>query len=122
MADEGETKGKLVARKFDNVRVVNVKKPVGIYNILGLRDELSKEQIETAEIFNEAIELYLNGSDNPKVPKKISELKKAYTLFKKADSIYPEDVSSKVFMKRCADYIKNGVPEIWDGIYTMSAK
>ena len=76
MADEGETKGKLVARKFDN----------------------------------------------PKVPKKISELKKAYTLFKKADSIYPEDVSSKVFMKRCADYIKNGVPEIRDGIYTMSTK
>ena len=36
--------------------------------------------------------------------------------------MYPEDLSSKVFMKRCADYIKDGVPEIWDGVYTMTSK
>lgn len=122
MANEGSCKGKLVARKFDNVRVINVKKPVGIYNILGLKDEMPKEQIEAAEVFNEAIEIYLKGSDTPEVPKKISELKEAYELFKKADQLYPEDLSSKVFMDRCADFIKEGVPEIWDGVFTMKSK
>lgn len=122
MANEGSCKGKLVARKFDNVRVINVKKPVGIYNILGLKDEMPEEQIEAAEVFNEAIEIYLKGSDTPEVPKKISELKEAYELFKKADALYPEDLSSKVFMDRCTGFIKDGVPEIWDGVFTMKSK
>ena len=122
MANSGANEGKLVARKFDNVRVINVKKPVGIYNILGLMEEMSSEQIEAAEIFNEGIEIYLKGTDTPEVPKKKTELKKAFELFKKADKLYPADLSSKVFMKRCADYIKDGVPKIWDGVYTMTSK
>lgn len=121
-ANSGDEEGKLVARKFDCVRVINVKKPVGIYNILGLKSEMSEEQIKAAEIFNQGIELYLKGSDTPEVKKSISELKQAFELFKEADSIYPEDLSSKVFMKRCADFIKDGVPEIWDGVYTMTSK
>lgn len=121
-ANEGEYAGKLVARKFDYVRVINVKKPVGIYNILGLKDEMSEEQIKAAEIFNQGIELYLKGSDTPEVKKDTGELKAAFELFKKADELYPEDLSSKVFMKRCADFIKDGVPEVWDGVYTMTSK
>ena len=121
-ADNGENKGKLVARKLDFVRVVNVKKPVGIYNILGLKEELSKEQIKAAEIFNTGIELYLKGSDTPEVKKDIAELKEALSYFEKASSIYPADESSKVFIDRCNDFIKNGVPEIWDGVYTMQSK
>ena len=121
-ANEGEYEGKLVARKFDCVRVINVKKPVGIYNILGLKDEMCKEQIKAAEIFNQGIEIYLKGTDTPEVKKDVKELKEAFNLFKQADEMYPEDLSSKVFMKRCADYIKDGVPEIWDGVYTMTCK
>ena len=121
-ADNGENKGKLVARKLDFVRVVNVKKPVGIYNILGLKEELSKKQIKAAEIFNTGIELYLKGSDTPEVKKDIAELKEALSYFEKASSIYPADESSKVFIDRCNDFIKNGVPEIWDGVYTMQSK
>ena len=121
-ANEDEYAGKLVARKFDYVRVINVKKPVGIYNILGLKDEMSEEQIKAAEIFNQGIELYLKGSDTPEVKKDTGELKAAFELFKKADELYPEDLSSKVFMKRCADFIKDCVPEVWDGVYTMTSK
>lgn len=121
-ANAGEFKGKLVARAFDCVRVINVNRPVGIYNILGLRDELPEEQIKAAEIFNKGMTWYMNGSDNPESPKDIEDLKKAYAFFKQADELYPEDESSKTFMKRCANYIKNGVPRIWDGVYTMETK
>ena len=111
-----------MARALDCVRVINVNRPVGIYNILGLRDELPEEQIKAAEIFNKGMSWYMNGSDNPESPKDVEDLKKAYAFFKQADELYPEDESSKTFMKRCANYIKNGVPRIWDGVYTMETK
>ena len=53
-ANSGENKGKLIARIFDAVRVVNVKKPVRIVNILGLRSELSEAQIKAAKILQKA--------------------------------------------------------------------
>ncbi|MCQ2610214.1 MAG: CHASE2 domain-containing protein [Treponema sp.] len=122
MANSGEYEGKLVARKFDCVRVVNVKKPVGIYNILGLKDEMSPQQIEAAQMFNKGIEIYLKGSDTPEVKKEIIDLVKAKEYFEKARDLYPQDESSQVFIERCDDFIKNGLPEIWDGVYTMKSK
>lgn len=122
MANSDEHKGKLVARKFDYVRVVNVKKPVAIYNILGLKDELPEEQIKAAELFNNGMHLYLKGTDTPTEPKPIEELKEALNYFKKAYELYPKDESSKVFATRCLSYINNGIPKIWDGVYTMETK
>lgn len=121
-ANSGEKKDLLVARKFDCVRVVNVNKPVGIYNILGLKKELSANQIEAADFFNRGMELYLQGSNTPRIKKDIAQLKAAMAFFIKANSIYPEDESSKTFIERCQEFIKNGVPEIWDGVFTMQHK
>lgn len=121
-ANSGQNAGKLVARKFDCVRVINVNRPVPIYSIIGLKDELEPDQIRATELFNEGMKWYLAGSDTPKVPKNPEELKKAYEYYKKAYELYPEDESSKVFMERCVEFIKNGVPEIWDGVYVMKSK
>ncbi|WP_407425057.1 CHASE2 domain-containing protein [Treponema sp.] len=121
-ANQGENAGKIVARKLDCVRVINVKKPVGIYSIIGLRNELSEKRIKATELFNEGTEWYLKGSDTPNEPKDVEDLKKAYELYRQADELYPMDESAKVFMERCEDYIKNGVPKIWDGVYTMKSK
>ncbi len=121
-ADNGAHKGELIERKFDCVRVINVKKPVQIHNILGLRNELPKEQIEAAEIFNEGMNWYLKGSETPDVKKDIEDLKKAYEFFKKAKACYPLDASSEKFMERCEDFFANGLPDIWDGVYTMKTK
>ena len=121
-ANQGENKGKIVVRKLDCVRVINVKKPVGIYSIIGLRDELSEKRIKATDLFNEGMKWYLKGIDTPENPKDINELKKAYELYKQADELYPMDESSKVFMERCTDFITNGVPKIWDGVYTMKSK
>ncbi|MBR1723136.1 MAG: CHASE2 domain-containing protein, partial [Treponema sp.] len=121
-ANQGENKGKIVVRKLDCVRVINVKKPVGIYSIIGLREELSEKRIKATDLFNEGMKWYLKGIDTPEKPKDLGELKKAYELYKEADELYPMDESSKVFMERCTDFIKNGVPKIWDGVYTMKSK
>ena len=109
-------------RKLDYVRVVNVKRPVGIYSIIGLRDELSEKRKKATDLFNEGMKWYLKGIDTPTAPKNPDELKKAYEFYKQADELYPADESSKVFMERCVDFIKNGLPKIWDGVYTMKSK
>ena len=121
-ANKGENAGKIVARKLDCVRVINVKRPVGIYSIIGLRSELSEKRIKATDLFNEGTKWYLKGSDTPEVPKDIEDLKKAYNFYKQSDELYPADESAKVFMERCEDYIKNDVPKIWDGVYTMKSK
>ena len=112
----------LVGRRFDCVQVVNVVQPVPIYNILGLKSELPSEQVEAAEIFNKGIEWYLRGSETPDMTKDPEDLKKAYQFFKKALECYPEDRSSEVFMQRCMFYLQNGLPDRWDGVYTMTSK
>ncbi|WP_407399740.1 CHASE2 domain-containing protein [Treponema sp.] len=121
-ADSGIHKGELIARKMDYVRVVNVNKPVQIHNILGLKSEMDSAQIEAAALFNEGMRYYLMGSNTPEQKKSIDELKTAYAYFKKARECYPADESSEVFMKRCAIYIKKGIPPLWDGVYTMTSK
>lgn len=112
----------LIARRFDCVQVVNVVQPVQIYNILGLKSELPAKQVEAAEIFNRGIELYLKGMNTPEEPKNPEELKKAYEIFKQALECYPDDKSSEVFMQRCMFFLQNGMPKLWDGVYTMTSK
>ena len=121
-ADSGTHKGLLVARSFDCVQVINVKKPVQLYNILGVRADMPAAQIEAAEIFNEGMRLYLNGRDSPEQKKDIAELKKAYALFEQAAQCYPADQSSEKFMERCRYFFENGLPELWDGVYVMKSK
>lgn len=121
-ADSGENKGKLIARAFDAVRVINVKKPVRIYNIIGLRDELPPEQIRATEIFNEGTQWYMKGSETPDVPKERADLEKAYELFKQAATLYPADKSSEYFMSRCETFLLTGIPSVWDGVFTMKTK
>jgi hypothetical protein len=112
----------LIGRRFDCVQVVNVVQPVPIYNILGLRSELPPAQIEAAEIFNKGIEWYLKGSETPDLKKDPEDLKKAYQFFKQALDCFPDDRSSEVFMQRCMFFVQNGLPERWDGVYTMTSK
>ena len=121
-ADSGENKGKLVARKFDCVRVINVKKPVQIHNILGLREELPEEQIRAAEIFNKGMEWYLKGSTTPDIPKDMGDFDRALELFRKAKETYPGDLSSDEFIRRCEKFKANGIDGPWDGVYTMESK
>ncbi len=121
-ADQGEKKGLLVSRRFDCVRVINVKKPVAIYNIIGLRNELPAAQIEAAEIFNRGMELYLKGSAEPEAPKDIADIKMALEFYRQAKACWPGDESSDVFIERCESFIASGLPERWDGVYTMTSK
>ena len=129
-ADSGDYKGKLLARQLDCVKVINVEKPVQIYSIIGLRSELSSAEIEATEIFNQGMEWYLKGRENPHEEKNPDDLKKAIEYFEKAyncfhtsDAQDPAFISmEKKMIQRCNAYLTQGLPAVWDGVFTMKTK
>ncbi len=112
----------IVTRSFDAVRVINVEKPVRIYNILGFRNKMSDARLKAAAIFNKGMDYYMKGASAPGYQKPQSELEEAKKFFDMAAQLYPDDESSATFSKRCSDFIANGIPQVWDGVYTMETK
>ncbi|MCR5291059.1 MAG: CHASE2 domain-containing protein [Treponema sp.] len=136
-ANAGVHAGELVARQLDCVKVINVEKPVQIYSIAGLRKEMTAAQIESAELFNQGMDWYLRGREDPQGIKDVEDFRKAAAFFKKAYDCYHRleeqdknfiSTERKMF-ERCKIYIDNGLPldekgkpVKWDGVYTMTSK
>jgi hypothetical protein len=110
-ANSGEHEGILLARRLDRVRVVGINTPVQLYNIIGVKNELPKETLESIEVFHQALDLYLK-----------KDFVNAGKLFLKAQKLYTEDETPSVFIDRCKKFYKNGVPEDWDGVINMTSK
>lgn len=110
-ANTGDNMGKVVARPFDRVRVVGRDEPVQLYNILGFKDELSEQWLEAVDIYQKAMDKYLQR-----------DFAGAGKLFVKANKVCPEDESSLVYAQRCKEYIEKGLGENWDGIMNMTSK
>jgi adenylate cyclase len=110
-ADSGEHRGELISRCFDRVRVVGIEKPVQLYNILGFKNELSKEQLESVDIFHAGLEKYLRH-----------DFAGAGKLFVEANARFPSDESPLVYAARCKEYIEKGIPDNWDGVLNMTTK
>lgn len=110
-ANSGINAGKMLGRRLDKVRVIGINTPVQLYNLVGFYDELSKEEIESVDIFHKGLDLYL-----------AKEFEKAKELFDKSFTAYPKDEVSQVFLERCAQNIRDGVPEDWDGVVNMTSK
>ena len=110
-ANSGENEGKIIARKLDRVRVVGRKTPVQLYNIIGFRDEMIPEELESVEIFNAAYEKYLE-----------KDFITAGKMFAQAANLFKNDETSLVMANRCKYYVENGIPDDWDGILNMTEK
>lgn len=111
MANSGVHKDEIAVRKLDRVRVVGRSTPVQLYNVIGYMKELSSSAREQLEIFNTALDKYLQ-----------KDFANAGKLFIQANSIGDGDPTSLVFAERCKNFIQNGVPENWDGVINMTSK
>jgi len=112
MANSGQNKDKIIARKLDSVRVVGKNIPVPIYNILGFKDEFTYLQREQLDMFNAAMDEYHN-----------KEFLKAGKLFLQASTINGlNDDTSLVFAERCKNLLEKGCPEDWDFVINMTSK
>lgn len=110
-ANSGSHIGVLLGRRFDKVRVIGINTPVQLYNILGVKTELSEDLIESVKLFHAGLDCYFK--------KEFSGAKK---LFDAATRKYPEDEAASVFSSRCEELIANGVPDDWDGVVNMTSK
>lgn len=110
-ANSGIHTNELTARKLDRVRVVGRSTPVQLYNVIGRTKDLSRNQKEQIEIFNAAMDKFLER-----------DFVNAGKLFVQTNQIGNGDATSLIFAERCRNFIKTGIPKDWDGVVNMESK
>ena len=99
-------------RFLDIVKVKGKKEAVYIFEILdGEPEKIKQLKIKTKDLFSNALQFYKNG-----------EFKKAEKYFKETYEIDKFDKAAVLYIERCNNFIKYGVPENLDGIEVIEEK
>ena len=96
-------------RYLDKIKVKWKEVPVKIYELLGIKWNISKEVLELKTMFESAVNLYLNR-----------DFKWAKEIFTKL--IKNWDNAWKMYLDMCDIYIKTPPADDWNGIATMTWK
>jgi adenylate cyclase len=105
-----------VFRELDLIRVKGKLQPVTIYELIGRAGENSvygtpEEVRQRVDLFREAHVLYRN--------RRWEDAQKSFqTILDK----WPDDGPSRMYWKRCQDYLFDEPPSGWDGVFTMTHK
>ncbi|MEZ5196276.1 MAG: adenylate/guanylate cyclase domain-containing protein [Bacteroidales bacterium] len=96
-------------RFLDIVKVKGKSEAVYIFEIIdGDSEDIKQLKIKTKKEFADAINYY-----------KLGKFVNALELFKNVYNINNHDKTAEVYMSRCNNFIKHGIPENWDGIETI---
>ena len=103
-------------RELDLIRVKGKLQPVVIYELVGKISELDKEPgyaelLKRLEAFSAARTLYSHR-----------KWEEAQMAFQGILDKYPQDGPSRMYWKRCQDYLFDEPPVGWDGVFTMTHK
>jgi adenylate cyclase len=101
----------LCARYLDLVAVKGKAKPVAVYELIGLDEEVPDTKRQVVGCFLQGIELY-----------RARRFAEATEQFKQALKMDPNDGPSTVYLHRCRDLAGNPPPADWDGVYVMQHK
>lgn len=110
-----------VFRFLDKIIVKGKTKPVEVFEILGLKVDISPETLNCKRLFEQAVERYKNRN-----------WEEAISLFEEANKLEASVPDSKkplvqtnpslVYLERCKYMKKNPPGSSWDGIYEMTRK
>ena len=107
-----EDPGRYAIRIIDRVQVKGKTEPVTIYEVFdGDSDEMIALKKETLSEFEQAILSYNLG-----------EFSQAMAGFEKVLTINPQDEAAKLYLKRCEQFQKYGLPPNWDGVAVLTEK
>ena len=106
-----QAKSKARARELDLVRVKGKKKPVKIYELRSMSPLPQIEEDLIIGVYTEGLALY-----------KQRRWYEAIKEFKRILKYFPSDGPSRVYIKRCLDFIENPPPDDWDGVYEFKTK
>ncbi|MFW6212539.1 MAG: CHASE2 domain-containing protein [Spirochaetota bacterium] len=100
-------------RKLDRVRVVGVTEPIRLYELVDHRDVVDRDQkvIHKLRTFNSGLTKFEE-----------KDWEGALKLFREVLDEFPEDGPSKLYLKRCQDFMKKPPRPDWDGVYNMESK
>ena len=103
-------------RFLDYLKVKGKNKPVKGYELISLKNEMSNEQSQLVQAFDEGMHLY-KKQDWTKAKKRFKDSLSMEEIFKDRPT-----TPSAVYLDRC-DYFKAEPPgKNWDGIWTMKTK
>ena len=100
-----------LTRKLDRVRVVGIREPVRLYELIDEKNQAGKEIVEAVEIFHRGLDLF-----------EAKQWAKAQKLFEEVLELNPEDGPGQVFAKRCRAYRRKPPAQSWDGVFNLSVK
>ena len=106
-----ETKGKLLTRRLDRVKVVGINEAVRIHEILELKADASDALFEQVYLFHKAMDLFEERN-----------WKDAEAAFNQVLKMHPDDGPSKHFVERCQQYIQFPPAADWDGSFKITEK
>ena len=86
-------------------------KPVGVFQVLGLKEDLPPAEAELRQEFAEALELYRQ-----------EKFPEAAGLFQKILAKHPGDSPSQVFLERCQTFQNSPPPPDWEGVFRPDKK
>jgi adenylate cyclase len=106
-----ETGGKILSRPLDRVRVVGIREPVRLHEIMDLAEAASAEARDLAAQFAGALELF-----------ETRDWAGAERAFAAALRAVPGDRPSQLYRDRCAAFLQEPPPDSWDGVYNLTEK
>jgi adenylate cyclase len=106
-----ENQEKFIIRQLDRVRVKGKEEGIGIYEVIGTKEELTSELNQELEASRLALNYYFERN-----------WEKAKEIFAALNKKHPEEKLYSVYLERLARYEKNPPPEDWQGIYTHAEK
>jgi adenylate cyclase len=106
-----ETRGKILSRPLDRVRVVGIQEPVRLHEIMDIADGAPAETTALAARFAAALELFEKRN-----------WAEAERSFAAALRFAPGDRPSQLYRNRCVTFLNNPPSEDWDGVYNLTEK
>ncbi len=99
-------------RFLDNVAVKGKELPIRIYEVFDTDPvELFEKKQHILSDFDNAQRLYFSR-----------QFQQARLLFQNVRKVIPNDFTTQFYIERCEIFIKDGVPENWDGVWKMDRK
>jgi len=98
---------RILAREVDRVRVVGKKRPVRIFELIGVLGAVGPEEVDRASLFHKGLELYRNWQWDG-----------AMQIF----GTFPDDSIARIYLDRCRAYRQDPPPADWDGVADLKTK
>lgn len=106
-----QARSRVVVRELDLVRVKGKKRPVKIFELRGIGRVPRVEEELIIGVYEKGLQFYKNR-----------RWYDAIKEFKRVIRYFPSDGPSRVYMKRCLDFIETPPPDDWDGVFEFKSK